>query len=158
MSDTQDTRRADRLYRAAAIMLAIYSLIELSDCITVVLMHFGLVGNYYPEIAFGDINRLFTDRPISLLPLFVFFTSNRIIAAIGLFRQRLWGFWMAIFVCASTIVVAPVLLPLTGGEMIIDGVIVFLLLLAYFGARGLPGSETATGAPIDLPPQAESEK
>ncbi|MBN1120912.1 MAG: hypothetical protein JXJ17_07520 [Anaerolineae bacterium] len=145
MTKTNDTRRADHLYRAAAIMLAIYSLIELTDCITVVLMHFGVVPNYYPEIAFADINRLFTDRPLSLLPLFLFFTSNRIIAAIGLFKRRMWGFWMAIFVCASTIVVAPVLLPLTGSEMIIDGLIVFMLLLARFGARGLADSgETGT--------------
>ena len=137
MTETNNTSRANRLYRAIAIMLAIYSLIEVSDCITVVLMHFGVVGNYYPEMAFSEINHLFTDQPISLLPLFLFFTSNRIIAAIGLFRRRLWGFWMAIFVCAATIVVAPVLLPLTGGEMIIDGIIIFLLMLARFGTRGL---------------------
>jgi hypothetical protein len=152
MSDTQTPRRADRLYRAVAISLAIYSLIELTDCITVVLMHFGLVGNYYPEMAFGEINALFTDRPIALLPLFLFFTSNRIIAMIGIMKRRMWGFWMAIFVCASTIVVAPVLLPLTGSEMIIDGLIVFLLLLARFGAQGLPGSETVTGALVDPSP------
>jgi len=137
MSDTQTTRRSDHLYRAAATILAIYGLGELSDCIIVVLMHFGVVASFHPAFASAEINRLFTDRLISLLPLFLFFTANRIIAAIGLFRRRLWGFWMAIFVCASTIVVAPVLLPLTGGEMIVDGLIVFLLLLARFGARGL---------------------
>jgi uncharacterized membrane protein (DUF2068 family) len=138
MPDTQTTRRSDRLYRAAAIILAIYGVGEFGDCIVVVLMHFGVVPTYYPKFAFADVNSLFNTRLISLLPLFLFFASNRVIAAIGLFKRRMWGFWMAIFVCASTIVVAPFLLPLTGSEMILDGLIVFLLLLARLGSRGLP--------------------
>lgn len=68
---------------------------------------------------------------------------------IGICKRRMWGLQMAIFVCVSTIIVSPVLLPLTGSEMIIDGAVIFLLLLARFGSRRL-GEEAAEAQ--DKPP------
>ncbi len=133
--------RAKKLYRAAAILLAIYTAIELSDCIAVALMHWGVIGNLYPPVIWPEFDTLFNQQPLMLLPVFLYFTSLRGLAALGLFRDRLWGFWTAILVCTTTILWVPFLMPIAGLEMLIDGAIIFLLLLARLGNRSLTGNE-----------------
>lgn len=118
--------------RIVAIIISIYALIEIVDCITVCLMSLRLVVNPYPLMLFSELQTLFDSQPIWLVPLFLFFTSLRITSAIGLWRNRLWGFWLTIFVSISTIIMAPFLLPFTSFEMLGNGVIMMLLLIVYF--------------------------
>jgi uncharacterized membrane protein (DUF2068 family) len=127
--NSPQTMRDKRLVRLVAVMLAIYALIELSDCITLLLMSFGLVSNPYPAMIFSQFNDLLNNHPLWMLPVFLYFASLRAISALGLFRQRMWGFWTTVLVCTTTILWAPFLMPLTGVEMLIDAAILFLLLL-----------------------------
>ena len=131
------TIRSKRLIRIIAVMLAIYSLIEVSDCITLLLMSLGWIGNPYPAMVFTEFNDLLNNHPLWMLPIFLYFTSLRFVSALGLFRQRMWGFWSTVLVCTSTILWAPFLMPLTGLEMLIDAAILFLLLLGYFGGLSI---------------------
>jgi len=137
----QQTMPSDRrLIRAVAVLLAIYTLIEVTDCITLLLMHFGVIGNFYPQLAFAEFNILLASQPLALFPVFLFFTMMRGLSAWGLFRERVWGFWTTIIVCGATILWIPFLMPAAGlaaFEMPLDGLILFLLLKGRFGNQTL---------------------
>ena len=122
-----------RLIRAAAIMQGVYALIEITDCIAAVLMALGWLGNYYPKMLFNEMQTLFDNQAAWLVPLFLFYTSLRVTSAIGLWRNRMWGFWLALFVSAATLIMAPLLLPFTAVEMLLNGVFVTVLLIGFFG-------------------------
>jgi len=126
--------------RAVAVLLAIYAVIEIADCATVLLMHWGVIGNLYPQLAFAEFNTLLAAQPLTLFPVFLFFAMMRGLSAWGLFRERLWGFWTTLIVCVVTLLWMPFLMPATGLmalEMPLDGLILFLLLKGRFGDRAL---------------------
>lgn len=122
-----------RLIRAVAIMQSLYALIEITDCIVAFLMALGLLGNFYPRMLFQEMQTLFDNRAAWLVPLFLFYTALRVTSAIGLWRNRMWGFWLAIFVSTATLIMAPMLLPFTTVEMLLNGVLVAILLIGFFG-------------------------
>ena len=129
------------LIRIVAIILSVYALIEISDCITAALMSAGLVNNPYPAMAFSEMQSIFDNDPIWLVPLFLFYTGLRTASAIGLLRNRLWGFWTTIFVSVATLIMAPFLFPFTSAELLLNGIIILLLLIGYFGKTKLLAAE-----------------
>ena len=133
--------RSQKLLRVVAIILTVYALIEVTDCLTILLMHFGLIANPYPAMSFPEFDMLLKDQPIMLFPVFLYFASLRSVSAVGLFRQRMWAFWTTILVCVTTILWAPFLMPLTGFELLLDATILFLLLLARFGKQPILSTE-----------------
>ncbi|MBN2006575.1 MAG: hypothetical protein JXA21_24700 [Anaerolineae bacterium] len=139
----QDERaRGKRLVRIVAVMMAIYALIEITDCITLVLMQSGVIANPYPQMAFAQFDALFSSQPLTMLPVFLFFASLRGLSALGLFRERMWGFWTTALVCVTTLLWMPFLMPTSGifpAEMLMDGAILFLLLVGRFGSQLIYG-------------------
>jgi uncharacterized membrane protein (DUF2068 family) len=123
------------LIRIAAILQLAYALIEVIDCIYAVLMALGIAANIYPKMLFAEVQTLFDEQPIWLVPLFLFYTSLRLTSAIGLWKNRLWGFWLAIFVSLATLIMSPFLLPFTTAEMLLNGVLMIVLLIGYFGDK-----------------------
>ncbi len=126
-----------KLYRWISGILTVYALIEIVDCLTVLLMQFGLLANPYPALSFQGFDELLKHQPILIFPVFLFFASLRLASAIGLFQGRMWAFWTTILVCVSTILWAPFLMPYTGFEMLLDGAILLLLLVARFGNQSI---------------------
>jgi uncharacterized membrane protein (DUF2068 family) len=126
-----------KLFRVVAVILALYALIEITDCLVLVLMNFGLIANPYPPLSFLEFDGLLNHQPLLLFPVFLYFASLRLISAVGLFRQREWAFWTTVLVCVTTIWWVPFLMPFTGFELLLDGAILFLLLLARFGNKPL---------------------
>ncbi|MCJ7433919.1 MAG: DUF2127 domain-containing protein [Anaerolineales bacterium] len=122
-----------KLIKVAAILQSIYALIEVVDCVTAGLMALGLAANPYPAMLFKEMQTLFDSQPVWLVPLFLFYTSLRATSAIGLWRNRMWGFWLTIFVSIATLIMAPLLLPFTAGEMLLNGILIILLLIGFFG-------------------------
>lgn len=121
------------LIRTAAALQSLYALIEISDCLIALLMALGLVANFYPKMLFQEMQTLFDNQAVWLVPLFLFYTSLRVTSAIGLWQNRMWGFWLAIFVSTATLIMAPLLLPFTAAEMLLNGILVAILLIGYFG-------------------------
>jgi len=121
------------LIRAAAVMQAAYAAIEITDCIVALLMALGLLGNYYPKMLFQEMQALFDTQAAWLVPLFLFYTSLRLTSAIGLWRNRMWGFWLTLFVSVATLIMAPLFLPFTTVEMLLNGMLVVVLLIGFFG-------------------------
>ena len=131
--------RPNRLIRWAAILLIFYGIVEIVDCLTVIAMQWGIVGNYYPTMVFPGIQNLMETQPIGFLPPFLFFMVLHLWSGVGLWRNRLWGWWMALFVTGAVIVFVPFLLPMSGGDMLAAIVLVGLLLIGRFGRITLPG-------------------
>lgn len=121
------------MIRAAAVLQSLYALAEISDCLVVLLMSLGLVANFHPKMLFQETQNLFDSQRVWLVPLFLFYTSLRVTSAIGLWRNRIWGFWLALFVSTATFIMAPLLLPYTAAEMLLNGILVAILLIGSFG-------------------------
>ena len=137
-SPTEDVR-PHRFIRWAAILLIIYGVIETGDCLAVIAMQLGWMNNLYPTFAFAGIQRMMETQPIWFLPPFLFFTLLHYGAGVGLWRNRVWGWWMALFVTGAVVVFVPILLPMSGGDMLVAIVLIGLLLIGRFGRRTLPG-------------------
>lgn len=127
--------RRNRWLLAAGLLLLVYGLIEVLDCATLLLMQWGGIGNPYPSLAFQEINDLLNRNPLWLLPVFAFFAYFRLLAAVGILRNRLWGFWVAIWVEGITLVFVPFLLPLAGGDVLGAILIMTCLLIGYLDRR-----------------------
>ena len=124
-----------KLLKIVAGIQSVYALIETSDCVTAILMAMGLVANPYPKMLFGEIQNMFDHQAIWVVPLFLFYTTLRITSAIGLWKNRLWGFWLTIFVSCATLIMAPFLLPFTSAEMLLNGILIILLFMVMFGRK-----------------------
>jgi len=71
----QETTPPNRgLIRAVAVLLTIYTFIEVTDCVTLLLMHFGVIGNLYPRLTFAEFDTLLVFQPLAMFPVFLFFT------------------------------------------------------------------------------------
>jgi hypothetical protein len=131
--------RPNRYIRWAAILLLIYGIVETGDCLAVIAMQWGLVGNYYPDFVFPGLQHLMETQPIWFLPPFLFFTVLHLWSGIGLWRNRLWGWWMALIVTGTVLIFVPFLLPMSGGDMLAAILLIGLLLIGRFGRSSLPG-------------------
>ena len=138
-STVETTARPNRLIRWAAGVLLFYGAIEIIDCLTVIAMQAKLVDNIYPTFAFGAVQRLMDSQPLWFLPPFLFFTILHLWSGAGLWRNRLWGWWMALFATGAVVVFVPFLLPMSGGDMLAAIVIIGLLLIGRFGQRSVSG-------------------
>ena len=127
----------NRWLTIAGVLQTVYGLIELVDSTTLILLSLHLVNNPYPEngFIFKDFYNLIDSRPIAMLPLFLFYATLRITSGIGILKNRLWGFWMAIFITVSAVSVMPFLYPLSSGDAIAAVLIISFLLVGYFQDR-----------------------
>ena len=142
LSSSQNANKPNRLIRWAAIILLLYGAIEIIDSLTVIAMQLKLAPNVYPTFAFGEIQRLMETQPIWFLPSFLFFTILHLASGVGLWRNRLWGWWMALFVTGAVMIFSPFLLPVSGADMLIAILLVGLLLIGYLGRQTLPGGSS----------------
>lgn len=145
MSENETLKNAQRpgLIKAAAIFQSIYAGIEIIDCATACLIALHLVKNPYPKMFFTEFQPLFDEKAAWLIPLFLFYASLRATSAVGLWKNRLWGFWIALIVSGATLIMAPFMFPFTAAEMLINGILIMLLLIGCLGNRPiLSPSET----------------
>jgi hypothetical protein len=127
-----------RRYRAAAVLMIIHG----------ALMEFGVFVALFPLLAlgvdFGTVGEYFSfnvpffqDHLVDMMVLSGVFGITRIIGAIGVLRNRLWGLALSVINCVVTMVLMVFMLP----AGIVDGMLacsaLVLLLSAYFGTRPL---------------------
>lgn len=127
--------------KTSVIIQATYALIEIIDCIFALLMTMGLISNFYPVMLMSEIQVMFDRDPVWLIPLFLFYTILRAVSAVGLWRNRMWGFWLTIFVTSATLIMAPFLLPITTAEMLLNGILIMILFIGYFGNKPILAEE-----------------
>ena len=117
----------------ASILMLIYSILEIIDSIVVSLMILNLLPTLSNIVKFDVllIQELLESQPLSLAPIFWTFTLMRVIAVIGLFKNLLWGYWIAVISLMITMILAIVFLPFGAYEILACSVILILLIVGY---------------------------
>ncbi|MHA1377607.1 MAG: hypothetical protein ACTSRG_04390 [Candidatus Helarchaeota archaeon] len=125
----------NKLLLITSFMLLIYSFIEIMDSICLPLIVMGLIPNFYAES--GILGLKFTLEiilnPEFFLPFFWSFTLMRVISTIGMFENKLWGFWSAICSSIITIFCSMWFFPFDSYELLVCSIILTLLIIGYFG-------------------------
>jgi hypothetical protein len=126
-------RRNKYLYLGAIILL-VYAIIEIFDCLTLILICLSIIPNFSINLdfVFPEIKQLFVFTPINLVPMVLSFTFMRIISTIGLFKNRLWGFWIAILSLTTTMIWDILIIPIGFYELLGCTIISILLIIGYF--------------------------
>jgi hypothetical protein len=130
---------ANRSYRAAAVLMLVHgALMEVGVFVALVPLlalgvDFDTVGQYFSfNVPF------FQEHLVDMMVLSGVFGITRIIGAIGVLRNRLWGLALSVINCVVTMVLMVFMLP----AGILDGLLacsaLVLLLTAHFGTRPLP--------------------
>ena len=139
-----EIKKNNYLY-ATSIIFLIYSIMECLDCILLPLIIFNIIPNAYTSIellfSVPEIQQLFQSQPIFILPFFWGFTSWRIITTIGLFKNKLWGFWLGIMSLIVTIILDMWFLPICTFEIFACIIILMLLTIGYCGEKPLIKTE-----------------
>jgi hypothetical protein len=121
-----------------------YGLGEFGDTMYLLFLQGHLLPNYYPVWSFAELNHLMSASPAILSPVFAFFAVGRLVAAMGVLRNRLWGFWLSLFLSLVTASWAVFFLPLGGIDMIACLLIVCALLVGRFGHKTILFERSST--------------
>jgi hypothetical protein len=129
--------KRNRWLAAAGLFELLYGAAEIGDTVYVLLLQARLVPNVYIPWTFSEIDRLMNAQPVALFPVFAFFSFGRLAAAIGILRNRLWGFWLTLFLSVVTAFWAVFFLPLGGLDMLGCLFIVGALLAGRLGRQAI---------------------
>jgi len=126
------------LYISAFCML-FYALIELSDCIAIILISFGWLPNIYlvMNLTFPNIALLLENQPYAFIPFFFAFTLLRVVSTIGLFKNREWGFWIGILGLGLTMLLSILFLPFGSIELLLCAILLCIMLIGKFKDKKL---------------------
>ncbi|MHA1491031.1 MAG: hypothetical protein ACTSRI_15455 [Promethearchaeota archaeon] len=125
--------RKNKYLFVAAISLLIYSLIECSDSIAIILIAFDIIPNIYLDfdIVIPEIRHILQTQPFYFIPLFWGFTLMRIVSTIGILKNLLWGFWIATLSLIITMILTILFLPFGFFEIFFCIIILILLIIGY---------------------------
>jgi hypothetical protein len=140
MIRNSEIRKNKYLY-FTAICLLFYSILETGDCITITLISLKLVPNIYINFVFGEIGVLMQNTPYVFIPFFVAFTSMRFISAIGLFKNREWGYWIALYSTILTMILTILFLPIGSYELFMCSILLCTLIIGKYGKQSLIPTE-----------------
>jgi hypothetical protein len=129
--------KKNRWLLAAGLTELVYGLGEAGDTLYLLFLQAHLLPNLYPGWSFAEIKMLMDNRPLALFPVFAFFSVGRVVASIGVLRNRLWGFWLSLFISLVTTVFAVFFLPLGGFDMLGCLFIVVALLVSRLGRKSI---------------------
>jgi hypothetical protein len=131
--------KENRWLYIGAISLSIYAIIETIDCITLFMIILGIVPNFSTSLylAFPEMKEIFVSQPIYLIPMVLSFTLMRIVSTSGLFKNRLWGFWIGILSLTMTMIWDILIIPIGFFELLGCVFISMALLIGYFGDASL---------------------
>lgn len=132
------TIKKNRWLFVGSISMLFYSILEISDSIVVLLMTLKLVPNLYLVFEFSVpmIQQLLEAQPLILAPIFWSFTLMRVVSAIGLFKNLLWGFYIGLISLILTMILTVLFfLPVGGFELLGCTVILIFLFIGYYGNK-----------------------
>jgi hypothetical protein len=126
---------------SAGLAQLIYGLGEVGDSLYLLLLQVRLLPNLYPAWDFSEIDNLMRTQPAVLFPIFAFFAIGRLLAAWGVLHNRLWGFWLSLFISAATVFCAVFFLPLGGIDLLACLFLVSALLIGRLGREAIIPSQ-----------------
>ena len=126
--------KTNRALYWAGIIQVVYGFFELLDTVVMSLIAFGMIPNFYSSLVSveTEIGRLMEAMPIIFVPIFAFITTFRILSGYWILKNKVKGFWAALFITGFSIVAVWFFLPLGALDLIIICPFVILLLAGYF--------------------------
>lgn len=82
---------------------------------------------------FSFIVPAFNDHLYLMMAMSGVFGALRIVGAVGLLRNRMWGYWFSVVNCVVTLVLMVFMLPAGIADGILSGSALLLLFMARFG-------------------------
>ncbi len=121
----------------AGVALLVYGVCESIDSVVILLIVVKAIPNLSVILRFDIpfIQHILENRMVVLAPLFWTFAFLRLVSAVGLLKNRLWGFWIGIVNLVLSMILAVLFLPFGGIEFIVCGVILVFLIVGYCGKR-----------------------
>lgn len=129
----------NKILYIAGFCFMIYSIIEISDCIFILLIALNLAPNLYLNMIStnSEIFSLLQTNSIVFFPFFFSFTLMRITSTIGIFKNKIWGFYIGIISLILTMLLTILFIPMGFFEFFFCAVILILLIIGYFGNKPL---------------------
>jgi len=133
MEQHKNTRKIkeNKYLYIASISMLVYSLLEITDSIAILLIAINIIPNIYIDWGIPAIQQLMETQPLSLAPLFWAFTMMRVVSAIGLMKNLLWGFWIGMGSIILTMILTILFLPIGTLELLGCAIIFILLVVGY---------------------------
>jgi hypothetical protein len=120
---------------AGGLVQLIYGLGEIGDTFYLLFLQAHWLPNVYPAWTFPEMEGLMRSQPAVLFPVFAFFAIGRVVASLGILHNRMWGFWLSLFVSLVTAFWSVFVLPLGGIDLLACLFIVSALLAGRMGER-----------------------
>ena len=92
----------------------------------------GLGGTEMPPIFAIDF---FKDNLMLMMPMAVVFGITRVIGAMGVLKNRMWGFYLSVINCVITMNLMLFMIPAGIADGILACSALILLLIGYFGKQ-----------------------
>jgi hypothetical protein len=126
--------RANRSLYWAGIIQLFYGLFEMVDVVTITTITIGLIPNIYSSLVpvTTEIGTFMATMPGLFVIIFLFFASLRISSGYWILRNRVMGFWMAIFVTGVSLVAVWFFLPFGAFDLCIILPFIVLLFNGYY--------------------------
>jgi len=104
--------------------------VETVDCIYILLIAVNLAPNIYAQFGLNitEITYFFENQPIALFPLFISFTMMRFLSAVGILKNRLWGWYIGIISLLLTIILTVLFIPIGFFEIFLCTIILIRLI------------------------------
>ncbi|WP_430591472.1 DUF2127 domain-containing protein [Humidisolicoccus flavus] len=134
---------------AAGLMLAQGILMEGAPFLALPVLLLLDVDQSVMAHGFSFIVPFFNEHLFLMMAMSGLFGALRIIGAIGLLKNRMWGFWFSIVQCSVTLALMIFMLPAGIADGVLSGGALLLLLMARFGAT--PIVSTTDAAPAEAP-------
>ena len=124
-------------YRIAAILMLIHGFIELSGCIA--LLPILLTPEMQMTQYFSFIVPFFNENITMMLVMGGIYGVLRVLGAITLFQNKMWGLVLSVVNCIVTLVVMMFMLPAGVMDGILSGIALVLILSKHFGDKKIVG-------------------
>lgn len=122
-------------YKIAAILMLVHgAVMEIGGCLCLIPVLIGGDGASL-EQSFTFIVPYFRDNMNLMLAAGAIYGVVRIIGAIGLWKNRMWGLALSIINCVITMALMMFMLPAGIMDGILAGSALILILMQYFGGR-----------------------
>lgn len=123
-------------YKIASILMIIHgAIMEVGGCLCLLPLIFSKSDALIDDIAFSFIVPYFNDNLILTCLAGAIYGSVRIIGAIGLAKNKMWGFVLSVINCVITLALIMFMLPAGIIDGILASVALILILQAYFGNK-----------------------
>lgn len=127
---------AMKQYKIAAILMILHGgLMELGVCLALIPLLILGVDASESSRYFSFIVPYFQDHLYLMMAMSGIFGITRIIGAIGLLKNRMWGLALSIINCIVTMILMVFMLPAGIADGILATTALILILTAYFGKR-----------------------